>query len=209
MGFDEPELHESDAEVIASCWSRSRAWSDFARAGRRGRSGSTAEPGVQFADLRFPTPSGRIEIASAARRGRRAPARARSRSPTRAPAAGRLRLLTPASPWMLNDSFANDPKIAQAARGRRRSRCTPTTPPRAVSPTATGRACSNAAGSAAARPSRCPTACRAGVAYSPKGRWPKREPERANVNALNPGIKSDMGGSTAVHGVEVTVTAAS
>ena len=44
-----------------------------------------------------------------------------------------------------------------------------------------------------------------GVAYSPKGRWPKREPSRANVNALNPGERADMGDSTSVHGVEVTV----
>jgi hypothetical protein len=43
------------------------------------------------------------------------------------------------------------------------------------------------------------------VAFSPKGRWPKREPARANVNALNPGEKADMGESTSVHGVEVTV----
>ncbi len=44
-----------------------------------------------------------------------------------------------------------------------------------------------------------------GVVYSPKGRWPKREPGRANVNVLNPGTPSDMGDSTTVHGIEVTV----
>ncbi len=43
------------------------------------------------------------------------------------------------------------------------------------------------------------------MALSHKGRWPKRERNRANVNILNPGIKADMGESTAVHGVEVTV----
>ena len=47
----------------------------------------------------------------------------------------------------------------------------------------------------------------AGVAYSPKGRWPKREPQAFNVNVLNDGRKSDIGESTAVHGVEVTVEA--
>ena len=44
-----------------------------------------------------------------------------------------------------------------------------------------------------------------GVALSHKGRWPKREGPRANVNVLNPGIKTDMGESTSVHGVEVTI----
>jgi len=44
-----------------------------------------------------------------------------------------------------------------------------------------------------------------GVAYSPKGRWLKREQQQANVNVLNDGRKADFGASTSVHGVEVTV----
>jgi anaerobic selenocysteine-containing dehydrogenase len=48
-----------------------------------------------------------------------------------------------------------------------------------------------------------------GVALSHKGRWPNRENTRANVNVLNPGRKADMGDSTAVHSIEVTMTAAS
>jgi anaerobic selenocysteine-containing dehydrogenase len=47
-----------------------------------------------------------------------------------------------------------------------------------------------------------------GVALSPKGRWLRQEPERANVNVLNPGVKTDMGESTSVHGVEVRVSRA-
>jgi anaerobic selenocysteine-containing dehydrogenase len=45
-----------------------------------------------------------------------------------------------------------------------------------------------------------------GVAWSHKGRWPKQEVTRANVNVLNPGHKTDMGESTCVHGVEIVVT---
>ena len=44
-----------------------------------------------------------------------------------------------------------------------------------------------------------------GVALSLKGRWPKQEPTGANVNVLNPGEKADMGESTAVHGIEITI----
>ena len=47
-----------------------------------------------------------------------------------------------------------------------------------------------------------------GVAYSPKGRWPGQEATGANVNVLNPGLRSDIGASTSVHGIEVTVTRA-
>lgn len=45
-----------------------------------------------------------------------------------------------------------------------------------------------------------------GVALAHKGRWPKRESERANVNALNPGDKTDMGENTCVHGVDIVLT---
>ena len=46
-----------------------------------------------------------------------------------------------------------------------------------------------------------------GVAFSAKGRWPRSEASGANVNALNPGSRSDMGDSSSVHGIEVTISA--
>ena len=46
-----------------------------------------------------------------------------------------------------------------------------------------------------------------GVAYCPKGHWPKQTDDNANVNTLNPGTPADMARSTSVHGIEVTVTA--
>ena len=44
-----------------------------------------------------------------------------------------------------------------------------------------------------------------GVAWSPKGMWPGRGSDSLNVNVLNPGLRADMGDSTALHGVEVTL----
>ena len=44
-----------------------------------------------------------------------------------------------------------------------------------------------------------------GVALASKSRWIKRSNRRANVNRLNPGRKTDMGESSAVHGVEVEI----
>ncbi len=67
----------------------------------------------QFADGVFDTPSGRIEIASAA-----AEADGHARVPDphadEPPADGLLRLLSPASPWTMNATFSNDRKV----RGR-------------------------------------------------------------------------------------------
>ena len=46
----------------------------------------------------------------------------------------------------------------------------------------------------------------AGVALSHKSRWPKLSKQHANINALNPGRKTDMAESSAVHSVEVTLS---
>jgi anaerobic selenocysteine-containing dehydrogenase len=45
-----------------------------------------------------------------------------------------------------------------------------------------------------------------GVLLSYKGRWPSSAAGSSNVNAVNPGDKSDMGESSVVHGVEVRLT---
>ena len=41
-----------------------------------------------------------------------------------------------------------------------------------------------------------------------KGRWLRLDTPDGNVNSLNPAFPSDMGASTSVHGVEVTITRA-
>ena len=65
MGYTEPELYEPDTEVIDTVLRASGLVEDFAALAARGSVPVSAEPRVQFADLRFPTPSGKIEIASA------------------------------------------------------------------------------------------------------------------------------------------------
>jgi anaerobic selenocysteine-containing dehydrogenase len=47
-----------------------------------------------------------------------------------------------------------------------------------------------------------------GVALAHKGHWPKLEDAGVNVNALNPGVRSDMGQSTSVHGTLVQIAPA-
>jgi anaerobic selenocysteine-containing dehydrogenase len=161
------------------------------------------EARIQFAELRFPTPSGRIEIASEAAEADGLPRLPQPHADAR-PAHGRLRLLSPASPWMLNDSFANDAKLT-----RRIGAATVAMHPAdaaerglAAGDMALLQSSAGKLSLAVALSDELPR----GVIYSPKGRWPKREPGGANVNALNPGEESDMGRSTAVHGVEVTVS---
>jgi anaerobic selenocysteine-containing dehydrogenase len=205
MGYTEPELHENDATIIATLLKRMSSGETFASLAAKGTVFVSSEPAIQFADHTFPTPSGRIEIASA-----RAEAAGHPRVPLPLvdprPDAGRLRLLSPASPWLLNDSFANVEKIVTrigsvtiaihpldaAERGLTEGRDI---------------VLSNETGQLRAQVTLSTDVPR-GVALSHKGRWPNRENSRANVNVLNPGRKADMGDSTAVHSIEVAISPA-
>jgi anaerobic selenocysteine-containing dehydrogenase len=205
MGYTEPELYESDATIMATLLGRMDVGETFASLATKGTVFVSAEPLMQFADRTFPTPSGRIEIASARAEADGHPRVAQPLADPR-PGAGRLRLLSPASPWLLNDSFANVEKIA--------ARLGPTTVAlHPVDAAERGLAegdevtLSNETGQVRMRASLSTDIPR-GVVLSHKGRWPNREATRANVNVLNPGRKADMGDSTAVHSVEVAVTLA-
>src|SRR6185369_6828250 len=203
MGYSEPELYESDAEIIATLLRQANLGEDFASLAAKGTVPVPAEPVMQFADLTFPTPSGRIEIASA-----RAAADGHPRVPLPLadprPGGGRLRLLSPASPWRLNDSFANVEKIA--------TRVGTTTITLHPADAAERDLAEGDEVLAANETGRLPLTVTLsetlprGVALSYKGRWPKREAAHANINVLNPGHKTDMGESNCVHGIEVTVS---
>jgi anaerobic selenocysteine-containing dehydrogenase len=202
MGFAEPALYESDRVMIDRLLDGSGLGLGFAELAQQGSVWAFAEPRVQFAQRRFPTESGRVELASARAQRDGHPRVAQPLTDPR-PSGARMRLLTPASAWTLNDSFANEPKIARrlgagavalhpsdaAERGLRSGDM-------AVLRNQTG---------SLELEVRISDEVPRGVALSPKGRWPKLEPTRANVNALNPGVASDMGASTTVHGVEVSV----
>jgi anaerobic selenocysteine-containing dehydrogenase len=95
MGYSEPELFERDADIIETLLERSGAGLDFAALAARGTVPIADQPVVQFADLRFPTPSGRVELASAVAQADGLPRHALPLADDR-PADGGLRLLTSA-----------------------------------------------------------------------------------------------------------------
>ena len=202
MGYTEPELFESDAQILSSLLERAGVAGGFATLAQAGTVELWPEPLLQFGDLKFPTPSGKIEIASA-----RAAADGHPRTPLpladARPDGGRLRLLSPATSWLMNSSYGNDPKIGEKL-GR------PTVVLHPDDAAARGIAdgdsveLSNETGRLTMNACLAPM-MPAGVALARKSRWPKLTPERANVNLLNDGRKTDMGESTAVHGTEVTV----
>jgi anaerobic selenocysteine-containing dehydrogenase len=202
MDFSEPELHESDAAILSTLMERSGLGLDFASLAKRGSIWVPEQPAVQFADGAFATPSGRIEIASARAAADGHPRLPRPWSDAR-PAAGNLRLLSPAHAWLMNTSFGNVRQIEH-----RLGAATIALHPQDAADRRL------AAGDSALVHNSCghlqlevliSDELPRGVALAHKGRWLCTDAAGANVNALNPGQKSDMGESTAVHGVEVSV----
>jgi len=202
MGYSEPELYEPDDEIIATVLRNSGLGLDFPALAARGMAPVTREPLVSFADFKFATPSGRIEIASA-----QAEADGHPRVPLPIadprPTGSHLRLLSPASSWRCNSSFGNVSKMntrepgatvvlhpADAADRRLRD--------------GDAAIVANEMGGLTLRV-RVSDSVPRGVALTHKGRWPKRDRGQANINLLNPGHKADMGESTCVHGIEVTI----
>jgi anaerobic selenocysteine-containing dehydrogenase len=171
----------------------------FAALAERGTVFPFDEPLIQFASMKFPTPSGKIELVS-----ERAAVDGHPRAPfpyaDALPQNDRLRVLSPASDWTMNSSYANDAKIAL----RLNAAAVLIHPDEAAARSIKEGdkvELSNEHGRlelVAEMTSHVPP----GIALVHKGRWPKLDPNGANVNILNPGTKSDMGESSTVHGVE-------
>lgn len=202
MGLTEPALLEEDRPILDRLLAGSGLGIDFDRLKQAGTVPFSPEPLILHADLRFPTPSGRIEIASAAAEADGFP-RVPQPEADEPPAGGRLRLLSPASEWHMNSSYDNEPKIDRQA-GPETLSLNPGDAARLGIAEGQAVLARNATGSLSFQ-ARLDPWMLPGTALAPKGRWLKRSPQGANVNALNPGLRSDMGESTAVHCVEVEV----
>jgi len=202
MGYTEPELYETDDVLIERLLAQMNVGLSFEELAERGHTYLGDEPLDPFAELRFRTPTGRIEIASEA-----ASNAGLSRLPTPAvdnrPTDGRFRLLSPSSPWQLNNSHGNDPTIL-----RRAGAATVTINPDDAAELGITDGdpvrLSNPAGRLQLH-AKVEAMTPRGVLVSHKGRWPKLEPSGRNVNALHEPHSSDIEGCSAVHGTEVTV----
>lgn len=203
MGYSEPELFEGDAEILDKL-SQQVGLENFAELKPTGTVQRWAEPVLQFPDLAFGTASGKIELASAAAEADGYP-RVPLPNVDQHPVGAKLRLLSPASRWLMNSSYHNDPMIA-AKLGPEHVLLHPDDAKARGLEAGAKVSVSNATARIEMILDVAPLVPR-GVALAAKSRWPKLIPGGLSVNALNPGQKSDMAESSSVHGVEVEVAA--
>jgi anaerobic selenocysteine-containing dehydrogenase len=198
MQFNDVELYESDESIIAKLLSQTGIAEDFTALASKGTVFPSQAPMVPFSDLKFDTPSGKIELASerAASDGHPIVPIPHADEPN---GNGEIRILSPASDWTMNSSYANDRRI----QGRLNNTVVTINPAEAAARgVAEGESVElrNDVGRLKVTivlSQDVPM----GVGVIPKGRWPKLDPNKANVNVLNPGEKTDIGESSCVHNV--------
>ena len=203
MGYTEKELFETDEELLAGMLEQMGVEQGFKGFQQRGWQSISDEPIISWADLRFPTTSGKIELASDTAERQGLP-RIPQAIVDKGQNGGQLRLITPASDYRLNDSYANDPKLARNS-GEAEVYIHPEDAKLLNIGDGATVNLSNENGNlsliAAIDDISVP-----GVLVSYKGRWPKNEKDQKNVNVLHVGQKTDMAESTSVHSTLVTLT---
>lgn len=201
MGLEQPALRESDRGVLENLLRQAGFIDGFEAFREQGfLEVNGSEPHVAWADRRFPTPSGRIEIASEVALELGLP-RLPHRGTDALPNDGWLRLLSPASNWRLNDSYANDPRLRRRS-GPAELTIHPDDAERLAINTGDAVRVSNTTGTLMLV-AEVSDVVVPGTVMSYKGRWPSQEDD--GLNALYDGTANDMGESSAVHGVEVQV----
>ena len=203
MGFEERTLYEEDQFMIEQILRASGIKESWGELAERGWAYIADEPLNLWAEGRFSTPSGKIEIASD-----RAEADGHPRLPQPGvdaePPNGKLRLLSPADKWLMNSAFGNDPHVTKMM-GPATVTCHPETASRLGIVEGDRVRLSNESGELEF------TVCVSdmttpGALLAYKSRWPKMEESGANLNVLHVPQKTDMGQSTSVHATEVTVS---
>jgi anaerobic selenocysteine-containing dehydrogenase len=203
MGYTEPELFEDDATIIARLLRATGTGLDFASLAARGSVLVGEQPRQQFAGLRFGTPSGAIEIdADAFLSAGLGPA---PRPRVQEPPPDALQLLSPAAFWLMNSSYGNDPRIRAQLGESTIALHADDAAARGIVDGALVRV-SAEAGELRLR-AAISDRVRPGVALSYKSPWPRFERDGINLNALNPGLRADLGDSSAVNSLWVCVTA--
>jgi anaerobic selenocysteine-containing dehydrogenase len=201
-GLTEPALFEDDEAMIDKLLQQSGIGLSFAELSRHGTVFWSDESGIPFADGKFPTASGKIELAGPGFVDAGLPAAPRPHADA-PPALDFWRVLSPASGWLMNSSYGSEERIRRQL-GPQTGFVNPDSAKVAGLTEGETVMLFNETGELPMRigfDGGVPPA----TILLHKGRWPKYEMARANVNVLNPGRKTDLAESSCVHGIEVRI----
>jgi anaerobic selenocysteine-containing dehydrogenase len=201
-GLTEPALFEKDGDMIEKLLQQSGIGLKFSELSQRGTVFWSGETGTPFIDGKFPTGSSKIELAGPAFVEAGLPEAPRPHADS-APALDSWRVLSPASSWLMNSSYGSEERIRRQM-GPQTGFINPDGAKVAGLVEGETVVLFNQTGELPMR-----VGFDAGVPPATillhKGRWPKYEMARANVNILNPGKKTDLAESSSVHGIEVRI----
>lgn len=219
MGYDEPWLHQDAEDVIAEVLDATRAANpllDGVTLARLQAEGTvplafTAANEVPFADLCFPTPSGKVELRSDALAARYGidplPDYTAPEEFAAAGAAGdsgsRLVLISGAAHHFVSGSLGNQPSL-RAKEGAPYIEINPADAEARGITDGAEVVVASARGSCRLR-AVVTSDVPAGVAVAPKGQWGKLSPDGRNVNWLTSDALADIAGQSTFHSTLVTV----
>ena len=202
MNYDAPELFEEDQSMIDAALSNCGAGVSWEELKDKAWVTIGDEPLILWQDGKFATPSGKIEIASLQAREDGLPY-VPLPDVDPAPVGEKLRLLSPADKNLMNSSYGNDERVQNLIG------------PASVTIHPEDAANRNIQNGDIVILENCIGELKltaniedilpAGVLLSHKSRWPKYEPDGTNINILHNPVKTDMGESTSVHGMEVSL----
>lgn len=204
MGLMEPELFESDTSMLGKILDQAKPGLTFDELAALGTIVHPVEPVVQFELHDYKTRSGKIELSGSAFIDAGLP-RAPFPSAEARPEGGELRLLSPASKWLMNSSFGNDPKNLKQLGVEEAFMHPDDARQRGIANGARVRI-TNPTGGITLRLA-ISTDVPMGVILAHKSRWAAPGTD-VNINALNPGRKADLANSCAVHSINVAVAPA-
>jgi anaerobic selenocysteine-containing dehydrogenase len=205
MGYNAEQLFESDESMLSRLMAQTSFKGSFEDLKSAGTVRLNDAPLIQFESLAFNTPSGRIEVYSSRMEALGQPGVPVPHADA-VPVDDKIRILSPASVWLMNSIYGNDGTIRKRIGDPKVFLSKDEGERRGLSD-GDDVILKNDAGSLHLKVQISPNVPNR-VALVYKGSWPRLSGDVANVNVLNAGLKSDIAESTAVHGVEASLVRA-
>ncbi|WP_338834477.1 molybdopterin-containing oxidoreductase family protein [Bradyrhizobium septentrionale] len=202
IGLKGASLYDDDQAMLDELIKQTEIGITFEELASRGTVQWSERTGIPFEGGRFPTPSGKIELAGGRFVAAGLPFAPIPRSDPK-PRPGWWRVLSPANRWLMNSTYGGESGIRKQI-GPQTGFMNSAELQAAGFTDGDNVVLQNETGELAIKLAVDNSVPDQTILLH-KGRWLKHDPSARNVNVLNPGQKSDLGESSSVHGIEVRI----